>query len=97
MIKLENMWKYYGDYPAVIDVSAEILQGEVHASQLGTREGGRGIRDRRHRGLTRRGAPVALHVALTEPDRDRAPFDRDTRDTLRSAGDETKQAWQEDE
>ncbi len=29
MIKLENMWKYYGDYPAVIDVSAEILQGEV--------------------------------------------------------------------
>ena len=29
MIRLEHMSKSYGDYPAVIDVSAHILQGEV--------------------------------------------------------------------
>ncbi|MFW6195476.1 MAG: ABC transporter ATP-binding protein [Chloroflexota bacterium] len=29
MIVLDHMSKYYGEYPAVIDVSAEILQGEV--------------------------------------------------------------------
>lgn len=29
MIKLNHMWKYYGDYPAVIDVSFEVLKGDI--------------------------------------------------------------------
>ena len=29
MIKLEHMSKYYGPYPAVLDVSFEVLKGEI--------------------------------------------------------------------